>query len=629
MAESKRLGVSIRLQGDVVANARTGRLTTTIETPQLPFSKAILKLKGGPTAPVANPLVCGEARTESLLLPYGEESGGVLLPVPAAPSSAFGVAGCATPLPFTLSQATRESTAQAGASPAFTLNLARADAQQYLMALSTTLPEGLVGSIASVPALCDETSANAGACPAASQVGTADVSAGAGEDPYPLSGPVYLTGPYDGYPYGLSVAIDATHVGPYDYGTIVTRAGIAIDPETARVTTTASLPMIVGGAPVRLRALSITLDRPGFMVNPTSCGELRTETTLTGTDTLPATPTATQALSTPFMTSGCGALGFDPSFSASTSAKTSRVDGASLGVSLTPVLRQANVREVKVTLPARLVSRLETLQKACTEKQASANIGACPAASKVATAKLTTPLLPAPLSGSGILVSHGNRAFPDLDFALEGDGIKLLLVSHTDIRHGVTSSTFPALPDAPFATFEATFPAARGGLLAANGSLCSKTVTGHKRVIVRRDGHPLREHGHLVYELKKVKRRAAVKLTMPTVLVGQNGARLTRDTHIVVAGCASSADSAPKIVSHRLKGNALILTLKTRTKGVVSVHGRGLRPAHKRFAAGTHRIAVALTAAGVRAKRDHATIKVRLTFTTGRRVTRSASTVRL
>ena len=60
--------------------------------------------------------------------------------------------------------------------------------------------------------------------PGGSQIGTVSVAAGAGSEPYNFTGHAYLTGPYDGAPYGLSVVVPAV-AGPYDLGEVSTRAG--------------------------------------------------------------------------------------------------------------------------------------------------------------------------------------------------------------------------------------------------------------------------------------------------------------------------------------------------------------------------------------------------------------------
>ena len=102
--------------------------------------------------------------------------------------------------------------------------------------------------IPSVP-LCGEAQANAGTCPSASQIGTATVTAGAGPEPYAFSGPVSLTGPYGGAPYGLSVAVPAV-AGPFNLGTVATRAAINVGLYDGRVTASGAVPTIVGGVPL-------------------------------------------------------------------------------------------------------------------------------------------------------------------------------------------------------------------------------------------------------------------------------------------------------------------------------------------------------------------------------------------
>ena len=100
-----------------------------------------------------------------------------------------------------------------------------------------------------------------------------------GPGPYPLvipqpgkpEAPIYLTGPYKGAPFGLSI-VTPVIAGPFNLGTIVTRASIAVDPYTAQITvTTDPLPQIVNGVPTDLREVDAVIDRPGFMFNPTNC----------------------------------------------------------------------------------------------------------------------------------------------------------------------------------------------------------------------------------------------------------------------------------------------------------------------------------------------------------------------
>jgi hypothetical protein len=537
-AEASQYGVGVRLEGQVRASTQTGRLTATFDNaPQVPFENFVLNFKTGPLSPLANPLTCEARQVESRFTAYTGEA-------PSLKTSPFETTGCASPIPFALAQSATPANTTAGAYSPYTFNLSRTDGQQYLSQVSTTLPAGLLGDIPSVT-LCGEPQATTGTCTAASQIGVASVTAGAGSEPYPLSGPVYLTGPYDNAPYGLSIPVSVV-AGPFNLGTVTTRATIKVNPVTARVTvTTTNLPTIVGGVPVRLKTLHVEVNRPSFIFNPTNCSPLATESTLTSTFN------ATQSLSTPFQVGNCSALPFKPVFKVSTSAKTSKKNGASLQVILTQPAHEANMKSVYVSLPKQLPSRLTTLQKACPEATFAANPVNCrPLGSEVGSAVVTTPVLPGPppgrdgnLKGSAYLVSHGGEAFPDLDIVLEGDGVTVILTGNTKITKGVTSSTFAAIPDVPVSSFVLTLPVGEHSALTSDGSLCSRA------------------------------------LTVPTTIDAQSGAQLVQKTKLSVTSCPV------QIVSHKVVGHKLVVKVKTFAAGRVSLKGKNLKaPRYKQLA---------------------------------------------
>jgi hypothetical protein len=220
----------------------------------------------------------------------------------------------------------------------------------------------------------------------------------------------------------------------------------------------------------------------------------------------------------------------------STSGKTSKANGASLTTKLeepkNALGTQANIAKVKVELPKFLPSRLTTLQKACAAAQFESNPAACPAASKIGFATVHTPLLPVPLTGPAIFVSHGDEAFPSLTMVLQGYGVTIDLVGATFIKNGVTSTTFRTVPDQPFSTFELTLPQGKFSALAANGNLCAETTTKlvKKKVTVRTRGRK-----HTV--TRKVKETVASSLVMPSEFVAQNGAVLEQNSTVKVTGC--------------------------------------------------------------------------------------------
>ncbi len=572
IGESAQYGVGLRLQGRVSANTSTGRLTATFSgAPQVPVEDLSLHFNPGPRAPLANPLSCGAITPTAAITPYGGE------PATSAGTTGFTVDGngsggaCPSPLPFSLVQSlTPQSPASAGAYDAASFNLTRATGQQYLSKISTTLPPGLVGAIPSVP-LCPEPQANAGTCAATSQIGTVTVAAGAGSEPYTFAGRAYLTGPYAGAPYGLSVVVPAV-AGPYDLGEVVTRAGITVGLYSGRVTVTSTLPSIVGGVPLRLQSLNVSVNRPNFLSNPTSCAPLSTESLLTSTFA------TNQSLSSPFQVGGCGALAFKPTVSAVSSANTSKLGGASLEVKVTQAAHQADIQELQLQLPKQLVARLTTLQKAClaAEFEAGTPPGTCKSTARVGTATVTTPVLPDPLKGDAYFVSHGAASFPDLDLVLQGDGVEVVLVGHTHIAHSsITTSTYESLPDVPISSAVVSLPTGSNSAVTANGPLCG------------------------------------TNLLAPTTIIAQSGAKITENTRIAVSGCPI------KVISHRRRGRRLILKVWVPEAGRLSVAGRGVKSASARVkqAGAIVTFSLALTPRGISALHGHGhKLKLRIGF---------------
>jgi hypothetical protein len=513
---SAERGVIVKLAGHVSANPVTGRLQATFtEQPQDPFSEVLLTFNGGSRAPLANPQTCGTFTTTTDLTPWSTSGVGglsgseAIAGTPdATPSSSFGVdwnsqGGACPGMPFSPSFTAGSQTPTAGASSPFSVTFGREDREQDISAVTLTTPPGLLGEVSQVPR-CPEAQANAGTCGPESLIGSTTVGAGPGPHPFYLGGKVYLTGPYKGQPFGLSIVVPAV-AGPFNLGTVVVRASIAVNPSTAALTIASDpLPQFVDGVQLRLRRINVEVNRSGFMLNPTSCAAQAVGATIT------AAQGASSNLSTPFQVGGCASLPFSPSFSASTQAKTSKANGASLTVTVRSTTGQANIQKVDLQLPKVLPSRLTTLQKACTEAQFNANPAGCPAGSDIGTARALTPILNTPLTGPAYLVSHGGAAFPDVEFVLQGEGITIVLDGKTDIKKGITYSRFETVPDAPISLFETSLPegphSILGAYLPANakGSMCGQ------------------------------------HLTIPTIITAQNGKQIKQTTKLAVTGCKAS-----------------------------------------------------------------------------------------
>jgi hypothetical protein len=528
-AEDPKAGLSVKATGQVVENPVTGQLTTHFERdplfegqtitsqylPPLPAEDIELHFFGGDRAPLTTPALCGAYTTATTFTPWAENGNtesASTFDVTSGPNGA----PCHDPSPFAPTLTAGTTSIQAGGFSPFTMTMSREDGQQNLQAVKLKMPPGLLGTLSSVK-LCEEPEADAGTCEPESLIGETTVSVGVGGDPFSVTGgKVYITGPYGGAPFGLSI-VNPAKAGPFDLGQVVVRGKLEVDPTTSVLTVTTDdtgpyrIPTILDGIPLQIRRVNVTINRPKFTFNPTNCSPLVIAGSLTSTEG------SVSSIPVPFQATNCAVLAFKPKLAASTSGKTSRRSGASLTVKLSYPAGpyDANIAKVKVDLPKQLPSRLTTLQKACPAATFEANPARCPVGSIVGRAKASTPVLPVPLSGPAYFVSYGGMKFPELVIVLQGYGVTVHLHGETFIdKAGITSSTFRTIPDVPVGTFELILPQGAGSALAANGSLC------------------------------------ASKLTMPTAFVGQNGATIKTSTSITVTGCAKHKP-AKKATRHK------------------------------------------------------------------------------
>jgi hypothetical protein len=507
VAEDPVSGSLVKLPGQVTLDPNTGQLVSTFtNTPQVPFEDLRLHFFGESRAPLGTPAFCGAYTTHASFVPWSGNQA-------VASSSTFDItsgpngSACHNPLPFAPSLAAGTTSIQAGGFSPFTMTMSRPDGSQDLQGVQLHMPRGLLGTLASVT-LCGEGEANTGTCGPNSLIGETTVSVGLGGNPYSVTGgKVYITGPYDGAPYGLSI-VNPAKAGPFDLGNVIVRAKIEVDPITAALTATTdpsgphAIPHILDGIPLQIQHINVNINRPDFTFNPTNCDPLQ----ITGT--LGSDQGASSTVATHFQATNCATLAFKPQFKVTTQGHTSRTNGASLNVKLSypsgAFGEDANISEVKVNLPAQLPSRLTTLQKACPDHVFEENPAACPAASRIGSATASTPILASSLSGPAYFVSHGGAAFPELIIVLSGNGVTVQLHGETFIsKTGITSSTFRTVPDVPVNTFELNLPQGPNSALGANTNLCKI------------------KHG----------------LKMPTLFIAQNGMTIHQTTPVKATGC--------------------------------------------------------------------------------------------
>ncbi|HET9198562.1 MAG TPA: hypothetical protein VFN92_09960 [Solirubrobacterales bacterium] len=493
-------GFYLKLPGRVDADPATGQLTTTFDnTPQLPFEHLHLELKAGSRAPLVTPRQCGTYAVKSEIVPWSGTA-------PVSTESSFEVTGSCPSGQFSPALKAGSADPVAGKSSPFTLRVTRQDGEQNLAALDVTLPQGLLAKLKGVP-LCGDVQAASGDCPAVSQVGRTTVGAGSGPTPVyvPEAGKaptaVYLAGPYKGAPYSIVVKVPA-QAGPFDLGTVAVRSGIYIDPTTTAVSVKSDpLPQILQGIPIAYRDVRVDVDRPDFMVNPTSCRAMRVTSTIAGAEGASASPSA------PFAVASCDSLGFEPKLSLKFSGKTHRSAHPALKATLKMPAGGANIGKAVVLLPETEFIDNAHISNPCTRVQFDA--GACPKSSILGTAKAFTPLLDQPLTGPVYFRSNGGaRELPDLVADLNGQ-IHVTLVGFIDsVKTGKETARvrtrFLGVPDAPVSKFVLNMKGGDKGLIVNNTELC------------------------------RAKPRAKVQLT------GQNGKRSVTNP-LVKLGCGKSS----------------------------------------------------------------------------------------
>jgi hypothetical protein len=586
LADDPVSGTLVKLPGVLSLSPASGQITATFEgTPQIPLEEIELDFFGGEHALLATPAHCGTYATQASFVPWSA--------VPGQPShtvsSTFQITsgangaprGSVCPsqgLPFSPSLTGGSTNIEAGAFSPLTTTLSREDGQQAIRAFQLRLSPGLTGLLSTVK-LCPEQRANEGSCSAESQIGETTVSAGVGGDPYQLTGgKVYLTGPYSEMgsctpgqpsvgtpsssscaPFGLSI-VTPVKAGPLDLENtsenhpgcdcLVIRAKIEVDPQTAQLTIATGegvggIPTILDGIPLQIKKLNITIDRQGFIFNPTDCARMSLDGTIAGGEG------ASAPVSSPFRVANCANLKFAPKLTASTGAHAEALKGghgASLNVEIASrggagvSGEEANVKRVDLTLPELLPARLQpTLQNACTGARFANDPASCPPDSFVGTATAVTPLLDVPLRGPAIFVSRGGAALPDLDLVLQGEGVEILLTGHTDVKGEVTYSRFETFPDTPISSFALSLPDGPHSALASGLPTNERSLCGQS-------------------------------LEMPTTIEGQNGVVRKQDTRVRIEGCKP----ALYIRSTRVSGTSVTITVTVPSAGKIVASGDGL-----------------------------------------------------
>lgn len=509
-------GVVIKQAGRVDPDPVTGQLTTTFDDlPPLPFSSFNLEFRPGGRAPLVTPPACGSYDVVARFTPWSAQD-----PDNPAPdeivtrTSTFtvdrGVDGGACPgggtPPFHPGLLAGSTNNAAGHYSPFNIRLTRTDGEQEFTNFSIKLPPGVVGKLAGIPFCSDAVIAAAKArtgpaggaeelaspsCPGASQVGRTLVGAGVGSVLTYVPGKLYMAGPYNGSPLSIA-AITPVKVGPFDLGTVVVRQALRINPETAEVFVDATgsdpIPHIIQGIETHARDIRVYVDRPDFVLNPTSCEPTSTASTVLGSgrdfgsdaDNVPVTVTS------PFQAADCASLGFKPRLQLSLKGKTRRGGNPALRAVMRPRAGDANAARISVALPGSEFLDQGHIRTVCTRVQFKAGAGngtQCPRGAIYGRARAWTPLFDQPLEGN-VFLRSSEHPLPDLVLALHGL-VDVQAVGRIDSVNGGIRTTFDFVPDAPITKVVVDFGGGKKSLLENSTNVC----LGKPKATVKMTGH--------------------------------------------------------------------------------------------------------------------------------------------
>ena len=330
-------GIYLKIPGQIETDPQTGQVVARFDNqPQVPYEEVNVTLRGGASGVLLAPKTCGTYQLGVDMVSWASPTP-VHLNTPAKIDENCGPRG------FKPGLRAGTTNPVAGTYSPFTLQATRNDGEQNLQRFEAHLPQGLLGKLAGVT-VCGDADAASGNCPANSQVGTVTVGAGFG------SNPLYI--PEEGHaPTALYLAalIRVRHTAWWS------RSRPRPDPSTSarwwsgtRSTSIRSrpstvsdpLPQILEGIPVEYRDLRVEIRRPNFILNPTSCKQLKISATITSNEGQTANP------STPFQMADCERLGFGPNLAVKLTGPDSplRLPGAENGADRAARRRQHQPR---------------------------------------------------------------------------------------------------------------------------------------------------------------------------------------------------------------------------------------------------------------------------------------------
>ena len=472
-------GIHSKLVASAKPDPQTGQLTLSVtDLPQVPFAAFNLHLFASDRGLVATPTQCTLYQADSLFVPWNDS----LSPQHSSPNVSLtsGPHGSQCPgqiHPFSPRLAAGTSNPVAGDFSNFTLQLDRDDGDQFLGVLNFTMPPGFTGDLRGISYCPEATIAHAAqnpglteqalpSCPASSQIGTTNVAAGPGSHPFHAVGKMYLAGPFKGAPLSVA-AVTPALAGPYDYGTVLVRVALHVDPLDAHVIAVSdTVPSIIGGVPIRMRSIRVNIDKHNFTINPTNCSPFSVASQGIGDQGSVAN------FSSPFQAVNCSTLPFKPTMTVKQlggKKSTDRSQDPALQFDLRTRHGDANIKSLAVTLPKAFAIDQRHLGNICSKAQLVAE--RCAGRQAIGTATTTTPLLDQPLTGPAYAVS-GFGELPHVVFILDGQVLIMPEAESSSVKGGHLKTVVPVVPDAPIGHFQLKLFGGKTGYLVNTRSLC-------------------------------------------------------------------------------------------------------------------------------------------------------------
>jgi hypothetical protein len=473
-------GIHAKLVATVHPDPQTGQISVHImDLPQVPFDSIQIHLFASDRGLMATPTQCGVYPVSAQFIPWNEtladQTSTQVFDLDSGPNK--------TPCPgekrpFQPRLVAGTSVATAGAFSNFHLKLDRDDGDQFLRDVNFTMPPGFTGKLRGI-SYCPESAILAAAskpglteqatpsCPASSQVGTSNVAAGPGTHPFHAVGRMYLSGPFKGAPLSLAVITPAL-AGPYDYGTIVVRVALHVDPRTAQVRALSdTVPQIIGGIPIRMRSIQVNIDRPDFTINPTSCSAMSVDSQGVGDQ-----GTAVD-FSSYFNAVNCSALPFEPKMAIRQLGgpkQTKRSKDPALRFDLWTRPGDANLKWISVVLPKSFAIDQRHLGNICSKAELASK--RCAGRQAIGTVRVDTPQLDQPLTGPAYAVS-GFGVLPHVVFILDGQVTLMPEAESSSVRGGHLKTVVPVVPDASIGHFRLNLYGGKRGYITNTRNLCA------------------------------------------------------------------------------------------------------------------------------------------------------------